>query len=48
MYTDKFCDDCRKEESNTKHTLECNSLLVKKKLDGVGPVDNRHVTHGGG
>ena len=32
MYTDSICDGCRKEESNTKHILECNSLLGKNEI----------------
>ena len=32
MYIDSICDGCRKEESNTKHILECNSLLGKNKI----------------
>ena len=32
MYIDSICDGCRKEESNTKHILECNSLLGKNEI----------------
>ena len=32
MHEDSICDGCRKYESTTKHTLECETLLGKNQL----------------
>ena len=32
MYQDTICEGCRKEESTTKHTVECQALLGNNQI----------------
>ena len=32
MHEDTFCEGCKQEESTTKHTLECKSLLGRNEI----------------
>ena len=32
MYEDSICEGCRKEESNTRHILECEKLFGQNEL----------------